>query len=251
MATHFLIIALEIIILLGGFVGLWFYQKRMVSNNTKYTELYSDYLHSRKWEALRKTALVRADHQCELCNAPYKAVHHIKYPKKYKEDHIDNLLVVCDQCHAKLHGIRDEQIIEASENCYLEEVKTGSHRYSFQVIQAVNGKKCLRIIESGKRGERQIEIMEDNIEKFANNMSAGFASLNNGKLVQFSEKLLTGYLTYFFEIKSAVNDSKYLKVTESRRKDNATFEQNPIIIFDDEAKLFSIGLDNAINFIMR
>lgn len=251
MKIHFLLILIEITILLGGFIGLWFYRKRTVSDNPKNPEFYSDYLNSKKWEDLRRNALERASHKCEFCGGPYKAIHHIRYPKRYKNDHIDNLLVVCDKCHAKLHGIRDEQITEESESCYLEEVKTGSHVYSFNVTLSIDGKKCWYIIESGKRGERRIEIMEDNFEKFAQNIKAGLTFLNNNELIQFDEKLLTNDSTYFFEVKFAINKSKYLKVTESKRKGNMTFERSQIIIFEDEAKLFSVGLENVINFLIN
>ncbi|OQW95138.1 MAG: hypothetical protein BWK79_03450 [Beggiatoa sp. IS2] len=106
------------------------------------------------------------------------------------------------------------------------------------------------IIESGKRGERQIEIMEDNFEKFAQHMRAGLAFLNNNGFIQFDEKILASDSTYFFEVKFAINESKYLKVTESKRTGNMTFEKSQIIIFEDEAKLFLVGLENVINFLM-
>ena len=257
MEYHFIVIFIEIIILILGFIGLWLYKKRSVVKNMENSEFYSDYLSSKKWEDLRRKALERSDYKCELCSAPYKAVHHVKYPKKYKkDDHVDNLLVVCDKCHAKLHGIRDERIIEQnervveeSENLYSEEVKTGSHIYYFYVRHFTDQKKCLRIIESGKRGERQVEVTEDDLEKFTKNITEGLNLLNNKGYVQFEEKILANNCTYFFEIKSAVNESKYLKVTESRRKNNAVFEKGHVIIFEDEGRLFSIGLHNTINFI--
>jgi hypothetical protein len=253
MEYHFLIILLEIIIFLGGFFTLWLYQKRAVEDNAKDADIYSDYLNSKKWEELRRKALERADYQCELCFSPYQAVHHIKYPKRYKNDHPDNLLVVCDKCHAKLHGIRnstsEENILEENKNSYLEEVIAGSRSYSFYVAYSDNNKKYLRIIESGKRGEKKIEITEDNFELFFNKLKTGLGLLHNQKSIQFEERISTTYSTYFFEIKFAINQSKYLKVTESKKQNNKTFEQSQILVFEDEVKPFLIGLDNAINFV--
>ncbi|SDX57475.1 hypothetical protein SAMN05421644_1076 [Allochromatium warmingii] len=257
MEHSFLIIIIEVTILISGFVGLWFYKNQFALKNKKNSEFYSDYLNSKKWEDLRRKALERSDYKCEFCSSPYKAVHHVRYPKKYKEDHLDNLLVVCDKCHAKLHGIRDEKMIEKnekivvneSENLYSEEVKTGSHIYYFHVRYFAEQKKCLRIIESGKRGERQVEVTEDDLEKFAQNITEGLALLNNKGYVQFEEKILANNCTYFFEIKSAINESKYLKITESRRKDNSVFEKDHVIVFEDEGKLFLIGFRNTINFV--
>lgn len=256
MEYNFIIIFIEIIILVLGFTGLWIYKNQFSLKNKDNSEFYSDYLNSKKWEDLRRKALERSDYKCEFCSIPYKAVHHVRYPKKYKEDHVDNLLVVCGKCHAKLHGIRDERITEQNEkivnggeNLYSEEVKTGSHIYYFYVRYSSDQKRCLRMIESGKRGERQIEITEDDLEKFTKNITEGLTLLSNKGYVQFEERILANNCTYFFEIKSAINESKYLKITESRRKDNSVFEKGHVIVFEDEGKLFLIGFQNTIKFI--
>lgn len=73
---------------------------------------YQQYLQSPKWKDLRAAARARAGNKCELCGGPPDHVHHIRYPKRYKEDHIDNLLVACAACHSKMHGIRDELYVE-------------------------------------------------------------------------------------------------------------------------------------------
>ena len=60
---------------------------------------------SDEWKALREKAYKRSNNLCELCGAPKKAVHHIEYPKHFTEDNLSNLIVVCANCHEKLHGI--------------------------------------------------------------------------------------------------------------------------------------------------
>lgn len=69
---------------------------------------YEQYMESEEWKALRAQAYDRAGGQCELCGGKAAAAHHIKYPKDYREDAPQNLLVVCELCHRKLHGIRGE-----------------------------------------------------------------------------------------------------------------------------------------------
>ncbi len=65
---------------------------------------YQDYLDSEEWKELRAKAYRRASNRCELCANDAQAVHHIQYPKDFKDDDIANLLVVCNICHDKLHG---------------------------------------------------------------------------------------------------------------------------------------------------
>lgn len=256
MEIHFIIITAELIILVGGYLALRLYRRKTSRTaseevpDSKHNEAWSEYMHSRKWEDLRRKALKRADYKCELCSAPYKAVHHIRYPQRYRGDHIDNLLAVCEQCHAKLHGIRDKTIIAETDQgtLYSEEVRTGSHTYLFHVKTSI-GKKYLRITESGKRGTRCIEIDKDILGKFTENMKTGLNSLKNTGAMPFEKRISDNDRTYFFEIKSAVNKSRYLKITESRRRDNTVFERDQVIIFEDAAALVSIGLDNTFYFI--
>jgi hypothetical protein len=249
MEIHFIIISLELIILAGGCLALRFYRQKASRTESERSEVWSEYMNSRKWEDLRRKALQRADYKCELCNAPYKAVHHVRYPKKYRDDHVDNLLAVCERCHARLHGIRDEKTISDEGILYSEEVRTGSHTYLFNLKKSV-GKKFLRVTESGKRGSRCIEA-DENLLQFAENMKNGLSSLKETAGMQFMERMSVNDRTYFFEVKSAVNGSKYLKITESGRRENTVFERDHVIIFEDEAELVSVGLDNTMNFINK
>lgn len=73
-----------------------------------YKKEYQIYLSSPKWKELRAEARLRSGNQCEFCGGPPDHVHHVKYPKRYKDDHLDNLVVACEACHGKLHGIKDD-----------------------------------------------------------------------------------------------------------------------------------------------
>ncbi len=214
MEIHFIIISAELILLIaGGYFALRFYRQKESAAESERSEVWSEYMNSKKWEDLRRKALQRADYKCELCGSPYKAVHHIRYPKKYREDHVDNLIAVCERCHAKLHGIRDEAIIPDNGTLYSEDVRTGSHTYSFHVKNSL-GKKFLCVTESGKRGNRCVEADEGILQEFTENMKKNLSSLQNTAGARFEKRISGDDRAYFFEMKSAVNGSSYLKITE-------------------------------------
>jgi hypothetical protein len=84
----------------------------MRKGNDKYKKQYAQYLASDQWKELRAQARQRADNKCEFCGGPPDHVHHVRYPKRYAEDHVDNLVVACEPCHSKLHGIRNDVLID-------------------------------------------------------------------------------------------------------------------------------------------
>ncbi len=67
---------------------------------------YEKHLESPEWDGLKGQARARANNQCEFCGDVAYAVHHVKYPKVFPNDCLDNLVVVCRQCHELSHGIR-------------------------------------------------------------------------------------------------------------------------------------------------
>ena len=68
--------------------------------------IYDEYIKSDEWKKLREEARRRSNDMCEFCQEQGYAVHHVFYPKEFKNDHINNLVVVCKRCHALVHGIR-------------------------------------------------------------------------------------------------------------------------------------------------
>lgn len=69
----------------------------------KKTQSYTEYLKSDHWKKTRKKALKRAKNRCQLCNKKSKLqVHHRTYKNKGKEKNED-LIVLCNDCHAKFH----------------------------------------------------------------------------------------------------------------------------------------------------
>ena len=104
-------------------------------------EDYRNYLRSDQWASLRKLVLDRASGQCELCGVrPPQDVHHIRYPKRFDDDHPDNLLALCGKCHEKQHGIRcasmSQDIIDSSEVVVFSFVGKGKeYRFEFRLIE--------------------------------------------------------------------------------------------------------------------
>jgi hypothetical protein len=88
-------------------------------------ERYQEYLKSPEWQELRLAALARAKGECEFCGLKGTAVHHIKYPKNLKEeDSLDNLVVVCEKCHSRLHGILgNEAGVTVDVTAVIKEIK--------------------------------------------------------------------------------------------------------------------------------
>lgn len=66
--------------------------------------MFSDYKHPR-WQKLRLQAMSRAKFKCEACNKSDEMleVHHLVYPKgkKVYETSVDNLCVMCHDCHVE------------------------------------------------------------------------------------------------------------------------------------------------------
>lgn len=67
---------------------------------------YQEYLASERWAAVRRWALERADHHCQVCNAPDDLeVHHRTYARLGHEQPQD-VVVLCDGCHELFHAHR-------------------------------------------------------------------------------------------------------------------------------------------------
>ena len=66
-------------------------------------EVYDAYLNSDAWGAKRRAAYERASHCCEDCgSAGIIEAHHITY-ERFQQELDDDLLVLCQPCHAKRH----------------------------------------------------------------------------------------------------------------------------------------------------
>lgn len=60
---------------------------------------------SPQWQGLKLKVLERDHYICKDCGSPINVqVHHTRYPELWGEETIDDLITLCDECHAKKHG---------------------------------------------------------------------------------------------------------------------------------------------------
>ena len=66
---------------------------------------YTEYLKTRHWSIVRRLAIQRANSCCSVCDSPYSLqVHHLTYENLWHE-YANDITVLCDTCHAMLHGV--------------------------------------------------------------------------------------------------------------------------------------------------
>lgn len=70
---------------------------------------YSEYLQSDHWKGLRIKALKKSNFRCQLCNTKTKVlnVHHNTYERRGEEE-LSDLIVLCEDCHKRHHGINEQ-----------------------------------------------------------------------------------------------------------------------------------------------
>lgn len=145
-------------------------QEQQAQNTTHYNQ----YIRSERWKELRELALQRAQFKCELCGNPYSAVHHIKYPANYDTDTLENVLVVCETCHEKLHGLPDSSENSSPQHDVFSTKFSGQNhrRYFFDVKPAQNNAgRYLKITESKQRDRGfyeyyRVMIFEEDMPRF-------------------------------------------------------------------------------------
>jgi 5-methylcytosine-specific restriction endonuclease McrA len=76
-------------------------------------EAYQFYLQSDHWKEVRRDALMRADHRCQLCNSETDLeVHHRTYARLGWEDEGD-LIALCRDCHRRHHELGSEEELKS------------------------------------------------------------------------------------------------------------------------------------------
>src|SRR6266850_2559061 len=84
---------------------------------------YRLFLKSPEWQEQRDFALARTSGFCQFCGNFAEQVHHVRYPKRFGEEHPHSLIPVCERCHNASHGVQGmkallnvEQMRELSPN---------------------------------------------------------------------------------------------------------------------------------------
>lgn len=67
---------------------------------------YQDYLQSDRWKEIRRMVFERFGRVCAKCGSVnHLEVHHLRYPKILGEENLKDLVVMCQNCHRKCHGV--------------------------------------------------------------------------------------------------------------------------------------------------
>lgn len=86
---------------------------------------YQEYLRSAHWQKLREDRILRSGRQCKLCEATDRRldVHHKTYERLGRELW-DDLIVLCEVCHAFVHGRKPPNlaILTPAEDAHMLEM---------------------------------------------------------------------------------------------------------------------------------
>lgn len=100
---------------------------------------------------MRTIAMERTDGFCEFCGDIATQVHHVKYPKRFGEEHPDSLVPVCDKCHKISHGVI--KVNALSNVTQLSELSPNGVNFKYLLSGG-------RIFASAKAWSRVIQIPE-------------------------------------------------------------------------------------------
>ena len=67
----------------------------------------------------------------------------------------------------------------------------------------------------------------------------------------YSERLMAGTRTYFFNIKENRRGDLFLNLVESKKHGETGFERHQVVIFDEDIENFKREFDRAFSFMMN
>jgi len=139
-----------------------------IKNRRNFHNKYKVYRKSKEWNDLENLAYKRANYICEVCGKSAQVVHHKTYPANFKDDNLDNLQVLCKDCHYKIHKKQIEH--KKKEALFSESIISGKQHFRIEVREAKNQSKYvvfseLRADEKGRSDDIRIIIFEENLGK--------------------------------------------------------------------------------------
>ena len=80
-----------------------------IANHIKSLDYY-DFLETPYWKAIAEYTKLKASFRCKICNCNHSlATHHRTYENHgYELQKMDDLVVLCKDCHEKFHDIKKE-----------------------------------------------------------------------------------------------------------------------------------------------
>jgi len=81
---------------------------------------YDEYLRSEHWKKVRKEVLSSAGNRCQRCGSPGRLQVHHKTYENIGQEHVNDLLAVCRECHERIHFgpfyIDDLDLLESTDD---------------------------------------------------------------------------------------------------------------------------------------
>lgn len=112
---------------------------------------YLYYLKSTDWGEQRNFALERTSGFCQFCGEVASQVHHVKYPKRFGEEHPHSLIPVCERCHNISHGVQEMKLL--TDVTQMTELSPNGGRLKYLLSGA-------RVYASAKSWARALQVPE-------------------------------------------------------------------------------------------
>lgn len=138
------------------------------------------------------------------------------------------------------------------ETLFSKTIKAGAMTYFMDVKEAKNNKKYVTVTASSlsKEGEkkftkRSVTVFSDVAEGLVQALKRAEDSLNGEG--EFSEKMKSGKITYFVDVKEAKNNTRYLSLSTSQpsKEDPKKYAKRSIAIFNNAANEFISALSEV------
>lgn len=118
---------------------------------------YRQYLQSSDWSLQRDFALDRTSGFCQFCGEVATQVHHVKYPKRFGEEHPHSLIPVCERCHNISHGVQEmKQLTDVTQ---MTDLSPSGERLRYLLSGA-------RVYASAKSWARALRVPESMMKWF-------------------------------------------------------------------------------------
>lgn len=162
---------------------------------------------------------------------------------------------------ALFSGTRRNKLLQEYGEClFSEEVVSSGRAFFFNVYPISKQERILVVVEDREKGHKpfghyHLSISEVSVLEFDKSFRETLDALNvlttKDKKDLFTKKVVENNTSYFIDAKMASNGRSYLKITESKKTKQHTFERRYIMMFQDEFELFAAGLKKAISFLLK
>ncbi len=138
------------------------------------------------------------------------------------------------------------------DTIFSKTVKAGGITYFMDIKEAKNNKKYVTVTASqlSKEGEkkftkRSVTVFSSAADNLLTALKDAQNALNGES--DFSQKVRSGKITYFVDVKEAKNNTKYLSLTASQpsKDDPKKYTKRSITIFNNAAEPFIAALEEV------